>query len=131
MTNTGRFAAWFVVSGDATADEICVVRSVLESIGSEGVNGSKGRPETQDQNLAKTALHVPCSLASGPRGHLAATVMASKFGTYTSEYGTYTSEYGTHTSEYGTYTSKYDTHTGEYGTCTNAAWAPGGNTFFA
>jgi len=32
LTNTEPFAAWFVVSGDATADEIRVVRSVLGAI---------------------------------------------------------------------------------------------------
>jgi len=32
LTNTEPFAAWFVVSGDATADGIRVVRSVLGAI---------------------------------------------------------------------------------------------------
>ena len=32
LVETERFAAWFVVSGDATADEIRVVRSVLGAI---------------------------------------------------------------------------------------------------
>jgi hypothetical protein len=34
LTNTDPFAAWFVVIGDATADEIRVVRSVLGAISS-------------------------------------------------------------------------------------------------
>ena len=34
MTNTEPFAAWFVVTGDATADGIRVVRSVLGVISS-------------------------------------------------------------------------------------------------
>ena len=34
MTNTGSFAAWFVVTGDVTPDGIRVVRSVLEAISS-------------------------------------------------------------------------------------------------
>ena len=32
LTNTEPFAAWFVASGDVTADEIRVVRSVLGAI---------------------------------------------------------------------------------------------------
>ena len=32
LTNTEPFAAWFVVTGDATADGIRVVRSVLGAI---------------------------------------------------------------------------------------------------
>ena len=34
LTNTDPFAAWFVVTGDATPDEIRVVRSVLGAISS-------------------------------------------------------------------------------------------------
>ena len=34
LTNTEPFAAWFVVTGDATADGIRVVRSVLGAISS-------------------------------------------------------------------------------------------------
>ena len=34
MTNTEPFAAWSIVTGDATADETGVVRSFLEAIGS-------------------------------------------------------------------------------------------------
>ena len=34
LTNTEPFAAWFVVTGDATADGISVVRSVLGAISS-------------------------------------------------------------------------------------------------
>ena len=34
LTNTEPFAAWFVVTGDATADEIRIVRSVLGAISS-------------------------------------------------------------------------------------------------
>ena len=35
LTNTDTFAAWFVVTGDATLDGIRVVRSVLEAINND------------------------------------------------------------------------------------------------
>jgi len=37
LTNTGSFAAWFVVTGDVTPDGVCVERLVLGAISSPPV----------------------------------------------------------------------------------------------
>ena len=50
LTNTKSFAAWFIVTGDATADEIRVVRSVLGAMSSPPIapfglpRGPRARP---------------------------------------------------------------------------------------
>ena len=50
MANTQRFAAWFVVSGDATADEIRVTKlwqaaeSGSEVLGYRGISPITNRP---------------------------------------------------------------------------------------
>ena len=58
MTNTERFAAWFVVSGDATADERRVVWSVLGAISCHQLPSQRARA------VKSGRTSFPCSTTS-------------------------------------------------------------------